>query len=100
MAENKFEWTTRNKGIAAAVAVALILALSFGFLLDAFQYGPPPHGGMGIGLDRLIMQMIGAETLRDVVAFPKTKDASEPMTGCPDTVDQLQLDELHIKPAE
>ena len=72
----------------------------FGFLTDAFRYGAPPHGGMGIGLDRLVMQLLECDSLRDVIAFPKLKDASEPMTGCPDTVDQLQLDELHIKPAE
>ncbi|MBO7690739.1 MAG: Asp-tRNA(Asn)/Glu-tRNA(Gln) amidotransferase GatCAB subunit C, partial [Clostridia bacterium] len=69
----------------------------FGFLLDAFQYGPPPHGGMGIGLDRLVMQMIGAETLRDVVAFPKTKDASEPMTDCPSPADAEQLEVLGLE---
>ena len=72
----------------------------FGFLLDAFQYGPPPHGGMGIGLDRLCMQMIGAETLRDVVAFPKTKDASEPMTSCPSPADAEQLEVLGLQLVE
>ncbi len=69
----------------------------FGFLTDAFKYGPPPHGGMGIGLDRLVMQMIEAESLRDVIAFPKLQNASEPMTECPSPVDTLQLDELGIK---
>ena len=68
----------------------------FGFLTDAFKYGAPPHGGMGIGLDRLIMQMLGCESLRDVIAYPKVKDASEPMTECPSKVDTLQLDELGI----
>ena len=68
----------------------------FGFLVGAFRYGAPPHGGMGIGLDRLVMQLVGAESLRDVVAFPKLKDASEPMTSCPDIVDKIQLDELGI----
>ena len=68
----------------------------FGFLTDAFKFGPPPHGGMGIGLDRLVMQMIGAESLRDVIAFPKLQNASEPMTECPSPVDTLQLDELGI----
>ncbi len=74
----------------------------FGFLTDAFRFGPPPHGGMGIGLDRLVMQMIGAESLRDVIAFPKLQNASEPMTECPSPVDTLQLDELGIavKPEE
>ncbi len=68
----------------------------FGYLLDAFRYGAPPHGGMGIGLDRLVMQMLGCDSLRDVVAYPKVQNASEPMTGCPATVDGIQLDELGI----
>ena len=69
----------------------------FGFLMDAFRYGAPPHGGMGIGLDRLVMQMLKAPTLRDVVAFPKVQNASEPMTNAPADVDPLQLTELGIK---
>ena len=69
----------------------------FGYLLDAFRYGAPPHGGMGIGLDRLVMQMLGCDSLRDVVAYPKVQNASEPMTGCPAEVDDIQLDELGIK---
>ena len=69
----------------------------FGYLLDAFRYGAPPHGGMGIGLDRLVMQMLGCDSVRDVVAYPKVQNASEPMTGCPAEVDDLQLDELGIK---
>ncbi|MBQ8209420.1 MAG: aspartate--tRNA ligase [Clostridia bacterium] len=69
----------------------------FGFLLGAFKYGAPPHGGMGIGLDRLVMQMIGAESLRDVIAYPKLKDATEPMTDCPSPVDKEQLDVLGIE---
>lgn len=68
----------------------------FGYLTDAFRFGAPPHGGMGIGLDRLCMQMIGCESLRDVVAYPKLQNASEPMTECPAPVDKLQLDELGI----
>lgn len=68
----------------------------FGFLLGAFKYGAPPHGGNGIGLDRLVMQMLGAESLRDVVAYPKLKDATEPMTNCPSQVDKEQLDVLGI----
>ena len=68
----------------------------FGFLLDAFKYGAPPHGGMGIGLDRLIMQMLGCETLRDVVAYPKLQNATEPMTQCPAVVDDVQLAELGL----
>ncbi|MBQ1388258.1 MAG: aspartate--tRNA ligase [Clostridia bacterium] len=68
----------------------------FGFLTDAFKFGAPPHGGMGIGLDRLVMQMIGASTLRDVVAFPKVQNASELMTNAPSPVDNNQLEELGI----
>ncbi|MBQ2604291.1 MAG: aspartate--tRNA ligase [Clostridia bacterium] len=68
----------------------------FGFLTDAFKYGAPPHGGMGIGLDRLVMQMIKASTLRDVVAFPKVQNASELMTNAPSMVDESQLAELGI----
>ncbi len=69
----------------------------FGYLLDAFRFGPPPHGGMGIGLDRLVMQMLGAESLRDVIAFPKLKDATEAMTECPAEVDGEQLKLLGIE---
>ncbi len=68
----------------------------FGFLMDAFKYGAPPHGGMGIGLDRLVMQMVKAPTLRDVVAFPKVQNASEPMTNAPADVDEIQLTDLGI----
>ena len=68
----------------------------FGYLLDAFKYGAPPHGGMGIGLDRLIMQMLGCESLRDVIAYPKVQNASEPMTDCPAAVDDIQLKDLGI----
>ena len=69
----------------------------FGFLLDAFTYGAPPHGGMGIGLDRLCMQLFNCESLRDVIAFPKVQNASELMTACPAPVDTSALDELGIK---
>ncbi len=68
----------------------------FGYLLDAFKYGAPPHGGMGIGLDRLVMQMLGCESLRDVIAFPKVQNASEPMTDCPAEVDEEQLTDLAL----
>ena len=69
----------------------------FGFLTDAFKYGAPPHGGIGIGLDRLCMQLLRLETLRDVVAYPKVQNASEPMTNCPALVDNDQLRELGIE---
>ena len=69
----------------------------FGYLLDAFRFGPPPHGGMGIGLDILVMQLIKADSLRDVIAFPKVQNASEPMTECPAAVDKVQLDDLGIE---
>ncbi len=68
----------------------------FGYLTNAFKYGAPPHGGIGLGLDRLVMQMLKLETLRDVVAFPKVQNASEPMTDCPAFVDKEQLDVLGI----
>lgn len=68
----------------------------FGFLMDAFKFGAPPHGGMGIGLDRLVMQMLKAPTLRDVVLFPKVQNASEPMTNAPAGVDKQQLTDLGI----
>lgn len=72
----------------------------FGYLLDAFKYGAPPHGGMGIGLDRLCMQMLRADSLRDVVAYPKVQNASEPMTECPAKVDDIQLTDLGIATLE
>ena len=68
----------------------------FGYLLEAFKYGAPPHGGMALGLDRLVMQMLSASSLREVVAFPKMQNASEPMTECPTGVNRKALDELGI----
>ncbi len=68
----------------------------FGFLLNAFKYGVPPHGGMAYGLDRLIMIMTGTENIRDVIAFPKVQNASELMTNCPDYVEEKSLKELSI----
>ena len=68
----------------------------FAHLLTAFKYGAPPHGGLAYGLDRLVMLLAGAESVRDVIAFPKVQNASELMTNCPDTVEQKQLEELHI----
>ncbi|MDD2955760.1 MAG: aspartate--tRNA ligase [Oscillospiraceae bacterium] len=69
----------------------------FGFLVDAYHYGAPPHGGVGIGLDRLAMTMTGAESLREVLAFPKVQNASELMSGCPSPVDDKSLRDLSIK---
>lgn len=68
----------------------------FGYLLTAFKYGVPPHGGLAYGLDRLVMLLAGTESIRDVIAFPKVQNASELMTQCPAPVDQKQLDELSI----
>ena len=68
----------------------------FGHLVNAFQYGAPPHGGLAYGLDRLVMLMTGASSIRDVIAFPKVQNASDLMMNCPDVVDQKQLDDLAI----
>lgn len=72
----------------------------FGYLLEAFRYGVPPHGGLAYGLDRMIMLMAGKSSIRDVIAFPKVQNASDLMTNAPDTVDLKQLKELHIKVSE
>ncbi|SFP93403.1 aspartate--tRNA ligase [Salibacterium halotolerans] len=69
----------------------------FGFLLNAFDYGTPPHGGIALGLDRLIMILAGSNNLRDTIAFPKTASASDPLTGAPGEVNDSQLDELDLK---
>lgn len=72
----------------------------FGFLLEAFKYGTPPHGGMAFGLDRLVMLMAKRNSIRDVIAFPKVQNASCPMSNAPDVVDETQIEELHISIAK
>jgi len=72
----------------------------FGFLMDAFKYGVPPHAGLAIGLDRFVMLLVKAESIREVIAFPKVKDASCLMSEAPGTVDEKQLEELHLSVTE
>jgi aspartyl-tRNA synthetase len=69
----------------------------FGFLLKAFKYGPPPHGGIAPGLDRLVMIMAGEETIREVIPFPKNTVGASPMEDSPSYVDPKQVEELHLR---
>lgn len=91
-----------QKEVQAKVFAALGLTeddfrAKFGFLLDAFRYGPPPHGGIAFGVDRLAMLLTGAESLRDVIAFPKTQNGTDLMSDCPTEVSNKQLEDLFIR---
>jgi len=72
----------------------------FGFLLDTFRYGPPPHGGVAPGLDRIVMVLAGEDTIREVIAFPKNTVGASPMDSCPSEVDPAQLEELGLRIVE
>ncbi len=91
-----------DREVQAGVFAALGLSeddfrAKFGFLLDAFRHGPPPHGGIALGVDRLAMLLCGADSLRDVIAFPKTQHGTDLMTDCPTGVSDKQLDELSLR---
>ncbi len=90
------DWQLQEKMFNALGLTAEDIEKKFGFLVDAYKYGAPPHGGSGMGLDRLAMVMAGADSLRDVIAFPKVQNASELMSGCPAPADPKALADLSI----
>ena len=90
------DWQLQEKMFAALGLTAEDIEKKFGFLVDAYKYGAPPHGGSGMGLDRLAMVMAGADSLRDVIAFPKVQNASELMSACPAPADPAALADLGI----
>jgi aspartyl-tRNA synthetase len=90
------DWQLQEKMFAALGLTAEDIEKKFGFLVDAYKYGAPPHGGSGMGLDRLAMVMTGADSLRDVIAFPKVQNASELMSACPAPADPKALADLGI----
>ena len=88
---------TMQNAVFEVIGIAQEADVKFGFLLDALKFGCPPHGGIALGLDRLVMLMTGSHAIRDVIAFPKTQTAACPMTSAPSLVDEHQLRELHIR---
>ena len=91
-----YEQDLQERAFKALGFTAEQIEAQFGFFVNAFQYGTPPHGGFALGLDRFVMLLTGAESLREVIAFPKNASAVCPMSLAPTPVDQKQLDELGI----
>ncbi len=94
------DWELQEKMFKALGLTSEEIDAKFGFLVDAYKYGAPPHGGSGMGLDRLVMTMVEAESLRDVIAFPKVQNASELMSKCPAKADPAALAELGLAVVE